>query len=200
MDAKKKSLIASERDDAARAAWWQEIQELEWERLVFVDESGCHLGFTPLYGWAPRSERAVGSAPRNKGKNVTMLGALSPRGVQAALTLEGSIDTGVFEFFVEEVLVPTLEPGQIVVLDNLSSHKSDKTRELIQACGCELLFLPSYSPDFSPIEPAWSKLKAYLRRAKARTRDALDEALTAGLQLISRQDAQAWFNHCGYNW
>ena len=114
------------------------------------------------------------------------------------MTLEGAADTLAFEAFVEQVLSPTLQPGQIVVLDNLSIHKSGKARELIEECGCQLWFLPTYSPDLNPMEQAWSKLKTYLRRVAARTKDTLQEAIAQGLSRITQQDASAWFRHCGY--
>lgn len=199
MDAQKKSLSASERDEVARAVWRQAVAQLTAGRLVFVDESGSHTSLTPLYAWAPKGERAVGRVPRKRGQNTTILGAFAPHGVQAAMTLHGAADTLSFEAFIGQVLVPTLQPGQIVVMDNLSIHKSAITRELIQGVGCSLLFLPSYSPDFSPIEQAWSKLKAHLRRVQARTPEALEEAIGQGLNLITTQDAQGWFKHCGYH-
>lgn len=174
------------------------MQALDSERLVFVDECGSHIALTPLYGWAPKGERACGSVPRNRGQNTTILGALSLFGMQAAMTLEGAADTVAFEAFVEQVLGPSLMPGQIVIMDNLSIHKSERTRQLIESRGCSLLFLPSYSPDFSPIEPAWSKLKAHLRRVAARTKEALEEAIAHALDRISVQDAHGWFGHCGY--
>ena len=127
MEPQKKSLRASERDEAARATWRAAVQQVAAGRLVFVDESGSHTSLTPLYAWAPKGERAVGSVPRNRGQNTTILGALAPHGVQAAMTLPGAADTLAFEAFVERVLVPTLEPGQIVVMDNLSIHKSETT-------------------------------------------------------------------------
>jgi len=175
------------------------VQQVAAERLVFVDESGSHTSLTPLYGWAPKGERAVGSVPRNRGQNTTILGALAPHGVQAAMTLQGAADTLAFEAFVEQVLVPTLESGQIVVMDNLSIHKSATTRTLIEGAGCSLLFLPSYSPDLAPIEQAWSKLKAHLRRVQARATDTLEAAIAHGLDRITAQDAQGWFKHCGYH-
>jgi hypothetical protein len=128
----KKSLSASERHEAARQAWLEEVLLIEAERLVFVDQSGCHLAMTPLYGWAKRGQRAYGVVPRNRGHNTTILAALWLRGVQAAMTLQGPADRLAFEAFVEQVLVPTLGPGQIVVLDNLSIHKSEKALRLIE--------------------------------------------------------------------
>ena len=192
-------MSASERDEAKRAAWQEDVQQMPACTLVFVDESGSHTSLTPLYGWAPKNERAYGVTPRNRGPNTTILGALSPQGVQAAMTLEGAADTIAFEVFIEQVLAPTLQPGQTVVMDNLSIHKSQTTRQLIEKCGCTLLFLPAYSPDFSPIEQAWSKLKTYLRRVGARTKEALEAAIGDGLQFITPHDAQGWFKHCGYS-
>jgi transposase len=190
---------ASERNEAVRADWRQAAQQLDTGKLVFIDESGSHISLTPLYAWAPRNERADGSVPRNRGSNTTILGALSQQGVQAAMTVEGAADGLVFEAFIKHVLMPTLQPGQIVIMDNLSIHKGQRVRELIESCGCQLLFLPAYSPDFSPIEQAWSKLKAHLRRIGARTHEALEEAIAQALRLISAADAQAWFRHCGYH-
>lgn len=166
--------------------------------LVFVDESGTNLAMTPRYGRAPRGERVVGTVPRNHGPNTTLVAALSLAGVQAAMTVEGAIDRCAFDAFVDQVLVPSLHPGQVVVWDNLSVHKSAEAQRVIAARGCQLLWLPPYSPDFTPIEEAFSTLKAALRRTGARTRDTLDDAITAGLATITAADAQAWFAYCGY--
>jgi transposase len=136
--------------------------------------------------------------PRNHGKNTTLVAALTPDGLQAPWTIEGAMDTAAFERYVTEVLGPTLRPGQIVVLDNLSVHKADSIREAIEACGCALLFLPPYSPDFTPIEQAFSKLKALLRGLGARVRDALLEAIGLAVGAITRDDAVAWFTYAGY--
>ena len=176
--------------------WRDSLALVEAARLVFVDECGSHTSLTPLYAYAPRNERAVGSVPKNRGQNTTVLGALNIQGVQAAMTIEGPADGLVFEAFVWQVLCPTLQPGQIVVMDNLSTHKSAKVRELIESRGCQLWFLPTYSPDLNPIEMAWSKLKAYLRVLGARTREMLEEAIGHGLQTITAQDAANWFKHC----
>jgi transposase len=207
LESQKKSIRASERQEAARAEFVQATRQVTARRFVFVDESGSHTSMTPLYGWAPswapKSERAVESVPKNRGRNTTIIGALSWLGVQAAMTLEGAARapsgwTLAFEAFVEQVLCPTLEPEQIVVMDNLSIHKSARVRELIERCGCQLWFLPTYSPDFNPIEQAWSKLKAFLKQRQARSAPALQEAIALGLPLITPQNAQAWFKHCGY--
>ncbi len=141
----------------------------------------------------------VGSTPRNHGPNTTLLAAMSCDGITAALTLEGAADRDAFDVFVAQVLVPSLRPGQLVIWDNLSVHKSALARQLIEAAGCQVRFLPPYSPDFAPIEQAFSKLKTVLRRTQARTRTARDDAITAGLQTITVADARAWFTHCGYH-
>jgi transposase len=153
---------------------------------------------TPRYGRAPRGHRVVGVVPRNHGPNVTLVAAMSPQGITAALTMPGAADGEVFALFVRDILAPTLRPGQIVIWDNLSVHKSLVARHLIEARGCQVRFLPAYSPDFSPIEHAFSKLKISLRQANARSHAALDQALTAALATITPHDARAWFRHCGY--
>jgi transposase len=191
-------LFAAERDETVRAAWRNDIQDLDPHQLVFVDESGTNLAMTPRYGRAPRGQRVVGAAPRNHGPNTTLLAAMRPTGISAAMTLEGAVDRDAFEVFVAQVLVPTLRPGQTVIWDNLSVHKSATAQQLIEGVGCQVRFLPPYSPDFAPIEQAFSKLKTGLRRAQARTRTALDDAITAGLATITAADARAWFAHCGY--
>ena len=156
------------------------------------------MALTPLYGWAPRGERARAQAPRNRGPNTTVLAALTTEGVLASLRIEGSANTEVFLTFLDQVLGPALSPGRIVVMDQLNVHKAAAVRQRIEARGCRLEFLPAYSPDFNPIEEAFSKLKTYLRRAKARTRERLEGAIAAGLQLITAQDARGWFKHCGF--
>lgn len=153
---------------------------------------------TPRYGRAPRGERVVGTAPRNHGKNTTLVAALTLDGVTAAMTVEGAMDRAAFDAYVAQVLVPSLHPGQVVIWDNLSVHKSDQAQRLLADRGCQLLWLPPYSPDFTPIEHAFSKLKAALRRTGARTRTALEDAITAGLATITGTDAVGWFAHCGY--
>ncbi len=165
---------------------------------MFVDECGSNVGLAPLRARAPKGERAFGKAPRNRGKNTTLLASMSAGGMGPSLAVEGGTTKAVFEGYVELVLAPSLCPGQVVVMDNLSAHRGEVVRELVEARGCEVLFLPSYSPDFSPIEEAFSKLKALLRREKARTKEALVEALGRALDAITLKDARGWFAHCGY--
>jgi transposase len=194
----KKRLTAAERDPAARAAWWGEAAWLDPADLVFVDETSTHTALTRLRARAPRGEWAVGAAPRNHGPNVTLLAALTPAGIAASLALEGATDRLAFEAFVAQVLVPTLRPGQVVVLDNLSAHKGDRVRASVEAAGCTLLFLPAYSPDFNPIELAFSQLKAALRRVAARTFETLVAAIGAALAAITPAAACGFYAHCGF--
>jgi transposase len=193
---------ASERDtprvQAARAHYRALSATLDLHRLKFIDESGINIAMTRLYGRAPRGARALGSAPQNYGQNVTMLGALSCTGLEAMMTIEGATDADVFRAYVREVLCPTLREGDIVVADNLSAHKAAGVQEAIAATGARLLYLPPYSPDLNPIERCWSKIKTCLRAAKARTREALDAAVTRALATVTEADARAWFAHCGY--
>jgi len=153
---------------------------------------------TPLYAYAPRGQRAVGSVPRNYGASMTLIASMSMQGMGEALMLDGAADAAAFEAYVEQLLAPSLKPGQLVILDNLSIHQRARVRQAIEARGCHLLFLPAYSPDFSPIEEAFSKVKTFLRRQGARTREALQEAISQALLLITTQDALGWFSHCGY--
>jgi transposase len=166
--------------------------------VKFVDESGVNLAMTRLYGRAPTGERVVGSVPQNYGPNVTVLGALDVHGLHAVMTVDGATDTDVFRTYVKQVLGPTLRPGDMVVMDNLRAHKAVGVQQALARRGARLLYLPPYSPDLSPIELCWSKVKTALRKAKARTREALDSAITGALASITDADAQGWFRHCGY--
>lgn len=155
-----------------------------------MDESSTNLAMTPRYGRAPRGERVVGTAPRNHGKNTTLVAALRLDGITAAMTVEGAMDRRAFDVVVERILAPSLTPGQVVIWDNLSVHKRDDAKQAIVARGCHLLWLPPYSPDFAPIEQAFSTRKTVLRRAGARTRVGLDAAITAALATITAADAR----------
>lgn len=153
---------------------------------------------TPRYARAPRGVRVSGTVPRNHGQNTTLVAALSADGLGAAMTLDGAADGAAFIAYVRAFLAPTLRPGQVVVLDNLAVHKGATVRALIEARGCTLLFLPAYSPDFSPIEQAFGKLKETLRRAGARTKEALELAIAAALTTVTATDSRGWFAACGY--
>lgn len=190
---------ASERDEWLRAAWRVMIAgTLDAERLVFVDEMGANTSLSPLYAYSPRGQRAYCSVPRNRGPNTTLLSCMSVEGIGASLAVEGATNREVFEAYVERVLAPELRPGQVVVMDNLTAHKGERVRELIEEQGCELIYLPPYSPDFNPIEEAFAKIKGLLRKAEARTREALVEAIGSAISTISAHDAQGFFKHCGY--
>jgi transposase len=198
LDAQKKTLAASERDEAARHAWREAVATRDPQQFVFIDETGTHTALTRLYGWAPHDQRATGSVPRNHGKNTTLVAALTPDGLLAPWLIEGAMNTETFDWYIREQLGPMLRPGQVVVLDNLSAHKAERIREAIAARQCELLFLPPYSPDFTPIEQAFSKLKALLRGLGARTKEALQEAVRLAIDAMTLADVVAWFGHAGY--
>jgi transposase len=166
--------------------------------LVEVSETGSHIAMTPLYAYAPRGERAIGKVPRNYGAIMTLIASMSLAGMGPAFLLDGAADSSAFEIYVEQIVAPNLRPGQIVVLDNLSIHLGPRVKQAIEARGCRLLFLPAYSPDLSPIEEAFSKLKTVLRQAGTRSKEALQEAIAAALDLITATDALGWFTHCGY--
>lgn len=168
------------------------------KRLLFVDESSTNTTFTPRYARAPKGERAHGKAPRNWDKNVTLISSMSMEGMGPSMSIEGSSDTVSFGIYMREILAPRLGRGQIVVMDNLSVHTSGWVREIIEEKGCKLWLLPSYSPDFNPIEQAFSKVKNLMRRAKARTLDALFEATTEAIGTVTGEDARGYFEHCGY--
>jgi transposase len=174
------------------------VRSVVAERFVFVDECSTNIALSPIYARAPRGERAHGKAPRNWGKNVSLVCAIDAEGVKPSMSVEGAVDAKVFESYVEHFLVPKLRRGQIVVMDNLSVHKSKRVERLIKGAGCELLFLPPYSPDFNPIEEAFSKVKGSLRKAGARTREALVEATGRALDTITREDIRGFFSDCGY--
>jgi transposase len=166
--------------------------------LIFLDESGVTTHMTRLWGRAPKGERMDEATPQGHWKVLTTLGALSLRGIEAAMTIESPTDGEVFTAYVEQVLCSQLKAGDVVVLDNLSAHKVEGIGQLIEGCGAQLLYLPPYSPDLNPIEQAWSKFKQCLRAAKARTAEALEQAVSQALKTITADNAVAWFRHCGY--
>jgi transposase len=190
---------ALERDEFLRAAWKVMVAEqVEAKRLVFVDEMGTNTSLSAVYAWARKGQRAYWSVPRNRGANTTVVSSMSMEGMGPSLTVEGATDTAVFEAYVEEVLAPTLCSDQVVVMDNLSAHKGERVRQLIEERGCELIYLPSYSPDLNPIEEAFSKIKGLVRKAEARTREALVEAIGSALSAVTAEDVRGFFEHCGY--
>ena len=168
-------------------------------RLIFLDESGAKTNFTRLYGRALRGQRVQGSRPQGHWQTTTMISSIRLDGTTACMALEGTTDTESFRAYVQAVLVPTLQSGDIVVMDNLSPHKSDPTLALITQAGAQGLFLPAYSPDFNPIEKMWSKVKTLLRAAEARTPTGLVKAIGQALAQVRAQDALGWFASCGYS-
>jgi transposase len=188
-----------ERDEWLRAAWRVMVaREIAPERLVFVDEMGTNTSLSPLRAWSPKGQRAYCSVPRNRGPNTTLLSSMTMEGMGPSLTVEGATTAAVFETYVERVLSPVLCPGQIVVMDNLTAHKGERVKELIEERGAELLYLPPYSPDFNPIEEAFAKIKGILRKAEARSREALIEAIARAISAVNARDARGFFEHCGY--
>ncbi|MGH7593088.1 MAG: IS630 family transposase [Gemmatimonadales bacterium] len=194
----KKSLHATERDTEAnrkrREEFVDRIRTVSPERLIFLDESGVTTSMTRLRARCIGGQRIHEATPGGQWKILTILGAMGLHGMVATMTIEEATDADIFLAYVEQVLCPQLKPGDVVVMDNLSSHKVTGVRELIDKAGAEVLYLPPYSPDLNPIEKAWAKLKQLLRSAKARTKEALDQAITEALELITAEDAKAWFN------
>jgi transposase len=195
----KKSKIASERDEEMRGLWRWLASYFDARRLVFVDESGFNTSMTRLRARAPKGKRAYGKVPRNRGKNTTLIAAITLEGAMGeSMTVEGATDALAFEAYVEHFLAPSLCTGQVVVLDGLGAHRTEKVRELVEARGADLVFLPSYSPDLNPIEEAFSKIKQLVRKAGARVREALVEAIGRALATVTPEDAAGWFAHAGY--
>ncbi len=174
------------------------MRDVPPERLVFVDETGTHTRMTPLYARAPRGKRAYGHVPRNHTRNTTLIAALTLNGLDAPMVLEGAMDREAFVAWLRHFLVPTLVPGQVVVMDNLSVHKGRQVGQMIAEAGCRLVYLPAYSPDYAPIEGAYSKVKTLLRRAAKRTQEELVTAIGAAVGAVTAADAHGWFTHCGY--
>ncbi|MCA1729890.1 MAG: IS630 family transposase [Actinobacteria bacterium] len=191
---------AGERDEFLRSAWRLLFAgRVDAKRLVFVDEMGTNVSLLPLYAWSRRGLRAHARAPRNWGQNVTLLASITAGGTGPCLAVDGPTTREVFETYLEHVLAPTLKPGQMVVMDNLSAHKGGRVKEIVEGAGCDLVYLPPYSPDFNPIEQAFSKVKEHMRKAEARTREALIEAMGRALDAVTASDARGFFGHCGYH-
>jgi transposase len=183
---------------AERAEFVKEMSGLRAEDLVAVDETGITTDMVRTYARSAPGERAYGSAPHGRWKKLTVLGGIALGREPVLMSIEAATDTDVFLAFVREVLVPSLRPGQIVLMDNLSPHKAPQVREAIEAAQCKLRLLPRYSPEFNPIEMCWSKIKALLRKVEARTTEALNAALTDALDQIALEDIRGWFTHAGY--
>lgn len=174
------------------------MKQVAHERLKFVDEAGFNRAMTRLFGRAPAGERVKESVPRNYGANISTLSVMSLCGVEATMTVEGSVETTVFNVFAEECIRPVLKSGDCLVLDNLGVHRASRIEQIAESCGAQVMWLAPYSPDFSPIELMWSKLKTLVRASKGRTREEIERALQKALEQITEADCRAWFRHCGY--
>lgn len=168
-------------------------------KIFAIDETGSTIAMTRDTAWAPRGEGVEDVIPRNRGSVVTVIGALTEEGLGPLMTVEGGTTAEVFEAYVEHVLAPELQPGDLVLLDNLGAHRTPRVRALIQAKGAKVWFTPPYSPDLNPIELAWAKVKRFLRTAKARTREGLNNALAMAASLVTSQDSAGWWRKCGFH-
>jgi len=200
--ASKKSVAAGERDRpdvARRRVQWIKYQDrIAPERLVFIDETWTRTDMAPLRGWAPRGERLTAKVPHGRWKTMTFLAALRHDRIDAPWFIEGPIDGASFRVYVEKVLLPTLRPGDVVIMDNLGSHKGKAVRHLIRSVGAKLFFLPKYSPDLNPIEQVFAKLKHLLRKAAARTVEAVCAAIGEALNAFSPDECANYLAHAGY--
>ena len=181
-----------------RWLWNKAQRSMDLGNLVFVDESGAKTNMTRLYGRAVAGQRAIDDTPSGHWCTTTMISSVRLDGTTACMVVDGATTKDIFEAYVEQILLPTIKAGDIVVLDNLSAHKSQRVRELIESVGAELWYLPAYSPDLNPIEKMWSKIKSILRTLKARTKEALVYAIAKALEMVTANDAKGWFESCGY--
>ncbi len=197
-DLRERAVVAGERNEDVRAAWRVEMATVHPRDLVFLDETATPITLTPRRARAPRGQRAIGRVPRGHRPAISWLATLTPEGIGESVVVEGAVDRPAFEAFIEQFLVPQLRPGQVVVLDNLSVHKSARARAAIERVGARLLFLPTSSPDFNPIEFAFAKGKQALRRIGPRSFDAVVAAVGQALEAITAADARAFSRAAGY--
>lgn len=174
------------------------VNPVDLRRLRFIDDAGINLVLTRLYGRAPRGQRIIERVLRNYGEQASLISSLSIEGVAATMSITGAVDALVFDVYLEQVLGPTICARDLLVLDNLAAHKASHIEQVAAECSAAVIWLSPYSPDYSPVEMMWSKIKATMRAAKARTREELEKALAAALKLITEADCLAWFTHCGY--
>ena len=191
-------MVARERNNRKRAWHWRRLNGARHEGLRFLDEAGATTILTRLYARAVGGARTTEAVPRNYGASTSMISTIGIGGAQATMIIEGSVDTLVFNAYCQQVLRPTLKAGEVIVLDNLGAHRASRIEEITAECGARVIWLPPYSPDFSPIELMWSKVKAYLKKVKARTQAELEKAIAAALETITPSDCENWFRHCGY--
>lgn len=181
-----------------REEFRKETESLDPRSFIFLDEFGINTRMSRLYGRARGGERAIGKVPGNYGENTSVIGTLGLRGIVAAMSIDGAVDGLVFDTFIEKMLVPKLEPGDIILMDRLKVHLSERVKQLITSAKASIIFLPPHSPDLSPIENCISKVKEFLRAAEARTKKALNKALALAFEAISLEDIRGWFEYCGY--
>ena len=200
--ASKKSVVAGERDrrDVARqrTQWIKYQDRVDPERLIFIDETWTRTDMAPLRGWSPRGQRLTSKVPHGRWRTMTFLAALRHDRIEAPWFIEGPIDGDSFRLYVEKVLLPTLKPGDIVIMDNLGSHKGKAVRQLIRSAGAKLFFLPKYSPDLNPIEQLFAKLKHFLRKAAGRTAETVCAAIGQILQTFTAEECANYFENSGY--
>jgi transposase len=194
----KKTLAAAEQVEADRQAFRRRVARLDRQRFVFIDETGFHLAMTRYYGRATRGQRVIARVPRNPGQKLSLIGSLGLRGLMSTMSIEGAVDSLAFDAYVSRWLVPHLQPKDIVLLDNLPAHGASQIEKAVGNAKAEVLWLPSYSPDFSPIENCWSKIKALVRGQQPRTPGELNAALADALRAVTIDDIEGWFTHCGY--
>ena len=194
----KKTVVASERNNYKRAGFGRRVSGVDPQRLIFIDEAAVNTAMTRHFGRAAPGERVVESVPRNYGEQTSMISALGLRGLIATMTLEGAVDKLAFNAYVKEVLAPKLNEGDVVILDNLNVHKASQIEDVAAIRGAKVIWLSPYSPDYSPIEQSWSKIKQILRATKARTREELEAALVKAMKSVTSYDILGWFKHCGY--
>jgi transposase len=199
----KKSFYAAEqeREDVQikRMDYIDAMEEVDPKNIIVIDESGANLGMTNEYSRAYGGERAKAPKPHFPGKKYSIIGAISTSGIEAMTYIEGAVNGDIFFGFIENILIPNLKPGQYVVLDNVSFHRQPEIAALIKNAGASVVFLPPYSPDLSPIEKMWSKIKEGLKRFKARTAEEFYKALSTMVHSVSSDDCEGWYEECGYN-
>jgi transposase len=181
-----------------RREYWTTIGEVKLSDLVFIDETGVNIAMTRHFARATKGKRAYGKCPNNRGKNVTLIGAIATSGFLAPFTFQGWTDKEAFLTYVKEVLLPELWPGACVVMDNLPAHKASEVEKMIESVGAKVVFLSPYSPDFNPIENCWSKIKEYLRSVESRNYHDLNQAINEAIDLVTDEDIIGWFTHCCY--
>ncbi len=196
---KQKRFFAQERNAKQRRAFRRKVRKLEPERFVFIDEMGANLDLSRRYARAPKGQRVAEALPRNTPANVSVAGALGAGKLLAACCIEGAFDGEAFAAFIEQMVVPQLQPGQTVLMDNVPTHQAARVKSAVKSAGATLLHLPAYSPDLDPLEPCWSKIKTFLRKAKARTVEVLYKAIGSGMRSVTAADIRGWFSHSGYN-